>query len=143
MLKFRTMSVHAHDRRDELRHLNDAIGGLFKVENDPRLTGVGRILRRYSLDELPQLVNVLRGEMSLVGARPLVPEEDRLIGARRRRRLVLPPGMTGRWQLQGSARPPLAEMVELDCQYIRTWSPLRDVALLWRTALFILRGRGI
>jgi lipopolysaccharide/colanic/teichoic acid biosynthesis glycosyltransferase len=143
MLKFRTMSVDAHDRRDELRHLNDAVGGLFKVENDPRLTRVGRILRRYSLDELPQLVNVLRGEMSLVGARPFIPEEDRLIGGRRRERLALPPGMTGRWQLQGSARPPLTEMVELDCQYTRTWSPIRDVALLWRTALFVLRGRGI
>lgn len=143
MLKFRTMSVDADDRRDELRHLNEAIGGLFKVENDPRLTRVGRILRRYSLDELPQLVNVLRGEMSLVGARPLIPEEDRLIDCRRRQRLALRPGMTGQWQLQGSARVPLAEMTEIDCLYVQTWSALRDVRLLSRTVLYIWRGRGM
>jgi lipopolysaccharide/colanic/teichoic acid biosynthesis glycosyltransferase len=143
MLKFRTMSVAAHERRDELRHLNEARGGLFKIENDPRLTTVGRILRRYSLDELPQLVNVLRGEMSLVGARPLIPDEDRLIGVRRRQRLALRPGMTGEWQLQGAARVPLAQMVEIDCLYAQTWSALKDVKLLCRTALYVWARRGI
>jgi lipopolysaccharide/colanic/teichoic acid biosynthesis glycosyltransferase len=143
MLKFRTMCVDAHDRRDQLRHLNDAIGGLFKVQNDPRLTRVGRILRRYSLDELPQLVNVLRGEMSLVGARPFIPEEDRLIGCWRRDRLELRPGMTGEWQLQGPVRAGLGEMIELDCRYVRTWSPLGDLKLLGRTAMHVCAGRGI
>jgi lipopolysaccharide/colanic/teichoic acid biosynthesis glycosyltransferase len=143
MLKFRTMSVDADDRRDELRHLNGAIGGLFKLENDPRLTRVGRILRKYSLDELPQLVNVVRGEMSLVGARPFIPEEDRLIGHRRSERLALRPGMTGEWQLQGPVRVGLNEMIEIDCRYVRTWSALRDLKLLCRTALHVCAGRGI
>jgi lipopolysaccharide/colanic/teichoic acid biosynthesis glycosyltransferase len=143
MIKFRTMSVAAHERRDELRHLNEARGGLFKIENDPRLTRVGRILRRYSLDELPQLVNVLRGEMSLVGARPLIREEDRLIGVRRRQRLALRPGMTGMWQLQGAGRVPLTQMVETDCLYAQTWSAIGDVKLLCRTVLYVFAGRGI
>ena len=143
MLKFRTMSVGAEELQDQIRSLNDAVGGLFKVPRDPRLTRVGRLLRRYSLDELPQLANVLRGEMSLVGARPLVPEEDRLIGARRLSRLALRPGMTGEWQLQPAPRAPLDEMVEIDCRYAETRSALGDLSLLGRTAIYVLGRRGI
>ena len=143
MLKFRTMSVDADELRDELRHLHQEIEGLFKLENDPRLTRVGRILRRYSLDELPQLVNVLRGEMGLVGARPFIPEEDCLIGSRRYERLALRPGMTGEWQLGGPVRAPLREMIEIDCRYAQTWTPLSDLKLLGRTAFYVCAGRGI
>jgi exopolysaccharide biosynthesis polyprenyl glycosylphosphotransferase len=143
MLKFRTMSGGAHEQRGELEHLNEAVGGLFKIENDPRVTRVGRILRRYSLDELPQLVNVLRGEMSLVGPRPLVVEEDRLITGWRRQRLALTPGMTGHWQVLGSARIPLEKMVELDCLYVQSWSAWNDIKLLFRTVSFVLGRRGM
>jgi exopolysaccharide biosynthesis polyprenyl glycosylphosphotransferase len=143
MVKFRTMSSGAHGRRADLEHLNEAAGGLFKIENDPRLTRVGRIIRRCSLDELPQLVNVLRGQMSLVGPRPLVAEEDELIEGWRRQRLALRPGMTGYWQVLGSARIPLERMVELDCLYVQNWTAFNDVKLLFRTASFVLGRRGI
>jgi exopolysaccharide biosynthesis polyprenyl glycosylphosphotransferase len=144
MLKFRTMcGGDAHQQRDDLRHLNEAVGGLFKIENDPRVTRVGRGLRRFSLDELPQLVNVLRGEMSLVGPRPLVAEEDQLIKGWRRQRLALTPGMTGYWQVLGSARIPLEEMVELDCLYVQNWSAWSDIKLLFRTVSFVCGRRGM
>ena len=100
--------------------------GLFKIAEDPRITRVGRVLRRTSLDELPQILNVLRGEMSLVGPRPLVPDEDRKIHGWHRRRLHLTPGMTGPWQVLGSSRIPLREMVTIDYQYVANWS-------LWTT----------
>jgi len=142
MLKFRTMRDGAHAERAALMDLNEAAGGLFKIERDPRVTRVGRVLRRWSLDELPQLVNVLRGEMSLVGPRPLIPEEDSMVVGRFRRRLDLAPGITGYWQTLGSARVPLAEMIRLDYLYVATWSLWNDIRVLLRTVPHVLGRRG-
>jgi exopolysaccharide biosynthesis polyprenyl glycosylphosphotransferase len=142
MRKFRTMVVGAEARKAELEAHNEA-DGLFKIADDPRVTRVGRVLRRTSLDELPQLLNVLRGDMSLVGPRPLVPEDDRRVEGWYRRRLHLTPGMTGRWQVLGSARIPLHEMVKLDYLYVANWSLWGDVKILLRTLPFVLGRRGL
>jgi exopolysaccharide biosynthesis polyprenyl glycosylphosphotransferase len=142
IVKFRTMVVDADRRKAALREQNEA-EGLFKIADDPRITRVGRVLRRLSLDELPQLWNVLRGEMSLVGPRPLVLEDDRRVEGWYRRRLDLPPGMTGRWQVLGSARIPLREMVKLDYLYAANWSLWSDVKILLRTLAFIVGRRGL
>jgi exopolysaccharide biosynthesis polyprenyl glycosylphosphotransferase len=141
MLKFRSMFEGSEYHREELRELNDA-DGLFKIERDPRVTRVGRILRRWSLDELPQLINVLRGEMSLVGPRPLVPEEDSMVVGHFRRRLDVAPGITGDWQALGASRIPLREMVRLDYLYVSSWSLWSDARILLRTIPFVLAGRG-
>jgi exopolysaccharide biosynthesis polyprenyl glycosylphosphotransferase len=141
MLKFRSMFTGSERLREELKHLNEA-DGLFKIQADPRVTRVGRLLRRWSLDELPQLVNVLRGDMSLVGPRPLVPEEDSRIEGLYRRRLDIPPGITGYWQALGSSRIPLFEMVRLDYLYVATWSLWHDVRILLRTIPYVVGGRG-
>ena len=143
MVKFRTMYERAHEQRERLAHLNGASGGLFKIQNDPRVTRVGRFLRSFSIDELPQLWNVLRGQMSLVGPRPLVTEEDRLIEGWHRQRLELTPGMTGYWQVLGSARVPLEDMVRLDYSYVQNWSAWEDVMLLMRTVPLVARRRGV
>ena len=142
MFKFRTMGVGAHERRSDLLHLNQA-QGLFKIDNDPRLTRVGAHLRRLSLDELPQLFNVLRGDMSLVGPRPLIAEEDCRIQGWRRRRLQLTPGMTGHWQILGSARIPLEEMANIDYLYVTNWSLWLDVKILLRTVVYVLARKGM
>jgi lipopolysaccharide/colanic/teichoic acid biosynthesis glycosyltransferase len=142
MLKFRTMVVGADALKAQLRARNQA-SGLFKVVDDPRVTRLGRLLRRTSLDELPQLLNVLRGEMSLVGPRPLIAEEDGTIAGWHRRRLSVRPGMSGVWQVMGSARVPLSEMVELDNLYVLSWSPWLDFKILLRTAAFVLARKGM
>jgi exopolysaccharide biosynthesis polyprenyl glycosylphosphotransferase len=142
MAKFRTMVDGADRNQAALRHRNEA-HGLFKIADDPRITRVGHLLRRTSLDELPQLWNVLRGQMSLVGPRPLVPEDDQRVEGWYRRRLDLMPGMTGRWQVLGSARIPLDEMVKLDYLYAANWSPWLDVKILLRTVGFVIRRRGL
>jgi lipopolysaccharide/colanic/teichoic acid biosynthesis glycosyltransferase len=139
--KFRSMVIDAEQRKDDLiaQGLN---GGLFKINGDPRVTRVGRWLRRASLDELPQLLNVLRGQMSLVGPRPLIASEDIAITGYDRHRLKLTPGMTGPWQLMGS-RVPLNEMVKVDYLYVTGWSLMEDIGLLLRTVGLVARGRGI
>jgi exopolysaccharide biosynthesis polyprenyl glycosylphosphotransferase len=143
MLKFRTMIEGADAQKAALIARNEAGGGLFKIENDPRVTRVGRFVRRTSLDELPQLLNVLRGDMALVGPRPLVIDEDRLVEGWQRRRLMLTPGMTGLWQIYGSARIPLNEMVKIDYLYGANWSLWLDVKILLRTVPFVLGRRGL
>jgi lipopolysaccharide/colanic/teichoic acid biosynthesis glycosyltransferase len=142
MLKFRSMDADAELRKDDLLPLNEAGEGLFKLANDPRVTRVGVLLRRLSLDELPQLINVLKGDMSLVGPRPLVPEDDRCIEGFDRRRLAVPPGMTGIWQVLGSSRVPMREMVKLDYLYAANWSLWTDVKLLIRTVPLVYRSHN-
>lgn len=142
MLKFRTMQSDADAERERLRYLSRD-GHLFKIDRDPRITRVGRILRATSLDEVPQLWHVLRGEMSLVGPRPLVPEEDALASGHYRVRLAIRPGMTGPWQVNGHDRPSLDEMLELDRDYVLAWSLGRDLVLLARTIPQVLLLRGL
>jgi exopolysaccharide biosynthesis polyprenyl glycosylphosphotransferase len=145
--KFRTMRVDAEARKHELAHLNKhARSGdeprMFKITDDPRITRVGRVLRRFSLDELPQLFNVIRGEMSLVGPRPLVLDEDQHVASWRRRRLDLKPGMTGLWQVLGRDEIPFEEMVRLDYLYVMGWSAWHDMRLLLKTIPAVTR-RGV
>ena len=142
IVKFRTMMVGADELKEDLRGLNEAIG-LFKITGDPRITRVGGCLRRTCIDELPQLFNVLRGEMSLVGPRPLIPEEDRQIRGWHRARLHMAPGMTGHWQVLGGARIPLAEMIAIDCRYLANWTIWSDIKTLVRTIPCVLARRGI
>ncbi|MBE2314493.1 exopolysaccharide biosynthesis polyprenyl glycosylphosphotransferase [Solirubrobacter sp. CPCC 204708] len=141
IFKFRSMVADAEARKAELRALNEA-DGLFKIDRDPRITRVGGVLRRSCLDELPQLINVLRGEMSLVGPRPLITEEDQMIQGWHRRRLELTPGVTGPWQVLGAARIPLHEMVAIDYLYVANWSLWGDVKVLLRTVPCVLARRG-
>jgi exopolysaccharide biosynthesis polyprenyl glycosylphosphotransferase len=136
--KFRTMCADAEERKADLVALNKHNGNggdprMFKITGDPRLTRVGRFLRRHSLDELPQLINVLKGEMSLVGPRPLILEEDRYVVDWRRRRLKLKPGITGLWQVLGRDGIPFEEMVKLDYLYVTSWSMLSDIKLILRS----------
>ncbi len=142
MLKFRSMVEHAEAFKAELAR-SVTPDDLFKIVDDPRITRVGRLLRATSLDELPQFFNVLRGDMSLVGPRPLVVEEDALVQGWHRRRLHLVPGMTGPWQVLGSTRVPLAEMVKMDYLYIANWSLWGDVKILLRTVAHVVRRDGV
>jgi len=143
MVKFRTMVPNADALKDSLRHRNEAQEGLFKIAEDPRVTRMGRLLRKSALDELPQLLNVLRGEMSLVGPRPLVIEEDERIEGWHRRRLELTPGMTGPWQILGPTRVPIKEMVAIDYLYVANWSLWTDIKILLRTVPHVLARRGM
>jgi exopolysaccharide biosynthesis polyprenyl glycosylphosphotransferase len=140
--KFRSMVADADGRKDALRARNEAGAGLFKIADDPRVTRVGRFLRATSLDELPQVLNVLRGEMSLVGPRPLVTDEDALVLGLDRSRLHLTPGMTGPWQVLG-ARVPMQEMVGIDYLYVANWSLWQDLKILVRTARHVARRGNV
>jgi exopolysaccharide biosynthesis polyprenyl glycosylphosphotransferase len=142
MYKFRTMYTDAEVRLTELRHLNDNDGALFKIRDDPRVTPVGRWLRRTSLDELPQLVNVLRGEMSLVGPRPPLPNEVARYPADMRRRLVVKPGITGLWQVSGRSDLSWEESIRLDLNYVENWSLSLDIVILTRTVTAVWRLSG-
>jgi exopolysaccharide biosynthesis polyprenyl glycosylphosphotransferase len=141
-LKFRTMHTDAEQRQEELEELNEATGALFKIRRDPRVTQIGHVLRRFSLDELPQLVNVLRGDMSMVGPRPLpMRDYNRLEDWHRKRYLVLP-GITGLWQVSGRAELNFDELVRLDFLYLETWSVFLDLSIVLKTLPAVLRHRG-
>jgi exopolysaccharide biosynthesis polyprenyl glycosylphosphotransferase len=142
MLKFRSMNVDADKRLSELKEQNEATGPLFKMRRDPRVTRVGRFIRRWSLDELPQLINVFRGEMSLVGPRPPMPSEVAEYEDWQLGRLRAVPGVTGLWQVSGRSEVPFHDMVRLDLHYIRNWSLALDVEILLRTIPAVLTSRG-
>lgn len=141
ILKLRTMRVGSEKMRKAMAARNESDGHLFKVRDDPRVTAVGRWLRRYSLDELPQLINVLKGQMSLVGPRPL-PVEDSAFTGEARRRLQVRPGLTGLWQVSGRSELAWEDALRLDLQYVDTWSVKQDLAILLRTLPAVLRGDG-
>src|ERR1700737_3472968 len=142
LLKLRTMVPDAEKRRAEIEHLNEALPPLFKVRNDPRVTRIGRILRATSLDEVPQLINVIRGDMSLVGPRPRLPLEFANLTPAIRRRLSVKPGLAGIWQVSGRAKLNFDEALALDLQYVDNWSFWFDLRLIARTALVVLSLRG-
>ena len=140
--KFRTMVVDAEKRRNQLLDSNDTDGVLFKLRNDPRVTAVGVHLRRWSIDELPQLFNVLLGQMSLVGPRPALPDEAARYAEHVRRRLVVKPGLTGLWQVNGRSDLNWEESVRLDLRYVENWSFVLDLQILWKTISVMVRGSG-
>ena len=148
MYKFRTMRVGGSDaeHRDliarELRGENTAVNGSWKIDHDPRVTRVGAFLRRTSPDELPQLINVLRGQMSLVGPRPCLDWEAEMFPARFAKRFDVPPGLTGLWQVSGRSTMGTLEMLELDLTYVRECSFWNDLGILFRTVPAVLRGQG-
>jgi exopolysaccharide biosynthesis polyprenyl glycosylphosphotransferase len=144
--KGRTFTLYkvadAERRQKELAHLNERDGVLFKIDNDPRITSLGRILRKYSLDEVPQLWNVLIGDMSLVGPRPPLPTEYTHYTADHYRRLEVPPGITGLWQVEGRQNPSFDDYIRLDLEYVENWSIWLDFTLLVRTVSVVLAGTG-
>ncbi len=148
MYKFRTMlpnsdaSIHQTYYRALIRGEANPIGGKFKLSHDPRITPIGRLLRRTSLDELPQLLNVVKGDMSLVGPRPPIPYEVELYGLRERSRLSVTPGITGLWQVSGRNTLNFQQMIDLDLNYIEHWSVWLDLVILFRTCIVVLTGRG-
>jgi exopolysaccharide biosynthesis polyprenyl glycosylphosphotransferase len=142
LFKFRTMVVDAEQRKLELEKLNEGSGVLFKIRKDPRVTRVGAVLRRWSLDELPQFVNVLLGDMSLVGPRPALPVEVARYGDHMRRRLVVKPGLTGLWQVSGRSGLPWDEAIRLDLRYVDNWSIVLDLQILWKTFSAVIHGSG-
>jgi exopolysaccharide biosynthesis polyprenyl glycosylphosphotransferase len=140
--KFRTMVLDAEDRKAHLADRNEHDGVLFKIRGDPRITKVGRWLRRWSVDELPQLINVLRGDMSMVGPRPALPDEAARYHQHVRRRLMVKPGITGLWQVNGRSDLSWDESVRLDLRYVENWSFVLDLQILWKTLSAVLRGSG-
>ena len=142
MYKLRTMRVDAEDQLPELLDQDEIGGGLFKITDDPRITRVGKFLRRSSLDELPQLLNVLKGQMSLVGPRPALPREVQTYDDAARRRLAVKPGMTGLWQVSGRSNLSWDESVLIDRDYVDNWRPRRDLAIAMRTVSAVITRRG-
>jgi|SRR5579884_371386 len=142
MFKLRTMVEGAHDMREDILHLNEADGPVFKIKDDPRLHPLGAFLRRTSIDELPNLFNVLRGEMSLVGPRPPLPSEVEHYGPYEMRRLTVMPGITCFWQINGRCNVSFEEWMRLDNLYIDTWSPLLDLWILVKTIPAVIRKDG-
>lgn len=142
MYKFRTMTAATSSVSDSLRQLSEVDGPLFKMKDDPRVTSIGRLLRKLSLDELPQLFNVLRGDMSMVGPRPFIPSESDQIGGPARRRFEVRPGLTGLWQISGRSQLSYDELARLDYLYVASWSLWWDMRILWHTPARVLSGRG-
>jgi lipopolysaccharide/colanic/teichoic acid biosynthesis glycosyltransferase len=142
MLKFRTMRADAAGRQAELEASNEADGPLFKMREDPRVTSIGAWMRRFSLDEIPQLWNVLRGEMSLVGPRPLPLRDFQQLEAWHRKRYLVLPGVTGLWQISGRSNLGFDDLVRLDFYYLENWSIWLDISILGKTVPAVLSGRG-
>jgi exopolysaccharide biosynthesis polyprenyl glycosylphosphotransferase len=142
MLKFRSMVVNAEELKAKLEALNEQTGPVFKMKNDPRITRVGRFIRKYSIDELPQLINVLRGEMSVVGPRPPIPSEVEKYAAWQRRRLSVRPGLTCIWQVSGRNQISFEDWMYLDMQYIDHWSLKKDLDLILKTVPVVITGSG-
>jgi lipopolysaccharide/colanic/teichoic acid biosynthesis glycosyltransferase len=142
MLKFRSMVVNAESLQKEILAKNEQSGPVFKMRNDPRITPLGRFLRKFSIDELPQLINVLRGDMSLVGPRPPVPQEVAQYLAWQRRRLSMRPGLTCSWQVSGRNQLSFTQWMYLDMAYIDHWSLAEDLKLLARTVPVVFSGKG-
>jgi lipopolysaccharide/colanic/teichoic acid biosynthesis glycosyltransferase len=142
MLKFRTMVADAAERQRELERANEVGGALFKIRDDPRVTRVGRALRRFSLDEIPQVLNVLRGEMSLVGPRPLPVRDYLLLEEWHRRRYRVLPGMTGLWQISGRSKLTFDDLIRLDFYYLENWSVWLDITILAKTVPAVVSRRG-
>ncbi len=140
--KFRSMALDAESRKDDLVHLNEATGAAFKIKDDPRITGVGRFLRRSSLDEFPQLLNVLRGDMSVVGPRPQIPSEVADYTPVQARRLAVKPGLTCLWQVSGRSHLDFSEWMELDRQYVEAAGPGLDLRILLRTLPAVIQRKG-
>lgn len=136
------MVEDADKRKHELAHLDEGAGVLFKMRDDPRVTRVGQFIRRYSLDELPQLFNVVTGSMSLVGPRPPLPDEVEKYDGRVARRMLVKPGITGLWQVSGRSDLSWEESVRLDLSYVENWSIMQDLVILWRTAKAVLAKEG-
>jgi lipopolysaccharide/colanic/teichoic acid biosynthesis glycosyltransferase len=142
LYKFRSMQEGAHEVRENLNHLNEAEGPIFKIKRDPRITKVGAFLRKTSLDELPQILNIFKGEMSLVGPRPPLPEEVEEYNDYQRGRLAVLPGLTCLWQVQGRSNLPFDRWVELDIEYIRNQSLWLDFKILLKTIPAVIKGTG-
>lgn len=142
MLKFRSMAIDAEAKLAEFLDRNDGNGVLFKLKDDPRVTRVGRVLRRYSLDELPQLFNVLKGDMSLVGPRPPLPVEVEKYDDHALRRLLVKPGITGLWQVSGRSDLSWDDSVRLDLYYVENWSMMSDIIILYRTIRTVVTPSG-
>jgi lipopolysaccharide/colanic/teichoic acid biosynthesis glycosyltransferase len=136
------MVPDAEERQAQVAVLNEVDGALFKIRKDPRVTPVGAWLRRWSVDEVPQLINVLCGSMSLVGPRPALPAEAALYGDHVRRRLMVKPGITGLWQVNGRSDLSWDESVRLDVRYVENWSLMLDLQILWKTGSAVVRGSG-
>ena len=142
MLKFRTMRADAAELQPALERSNEASGALFKIRDDPRVTRVGALLRRFSIDELPQVLNVLRGEMSLVGPRPLPVRDFRRLEPWHKKRYLVLPGMTGLWQISGRSSLSFDDLVRLDFYYLENWSIWLDIAILLKTVPAVAGRRG-
>jgi lipopolysaccharide/colanic/teichoic acid biosynthesis glycosyltransferase len=142
MVKFRTMCVNADAQRDQLRQEAQLEGQLFKLANDPRITPIGSFLRAFSLDELPQLLNVLKGDMSLVGPRPLPPDESKLFEPPYTQRFNVLPGITGLWQISGRSNLKFTELCQLEARYVHQWSFLMDLEILFKTVPVVLFRKG-
>lgn len=142
LYKLRTMVNGAHEMRDEVRHLNECDGPVFKITDDPRCHPLGKMLRRSSIDELPNFINVLRGEISLVGPRPALPSEVDHYDAVALRRLSVPQGVTGTWQISGRSDVSFAQWLEMDNRYVDEWTPLGDLAIILKTIPAVIRRHG-